>query len=123
MHGARRGTKNVGMENMEATWPSKHLISRITQGLALRLGPRGPKFGQCQVQDERMEIKRNNEVDRLAKIATGLPLLEYAHTHLGDIVVKGGLAPTSAKWVIERRHYDLFLGTHWVSWLPLKGTR
>ena len=27
------------------------------------------------------------------------------------------------KWIIERRHYDLRMGMHWVSWLPLKGTR
>ena len=36
----------------------------------------------------------------------------------------GILAPTLAKKrVTKRRHHDLFSGTHWVSWLPLKGTR
>ena len=36
----------------------------------------------------------------------------------------GGPAPSPAKkWITERRHYDLFSGTHWVSWLPPKGTR
>ena len=54
----------------------------------------------------------------------GLPLPQYTPTHLGDIAIHDGPASIPAKkWIIERRHYDLFLGTHWVSWLPLKGTR
>ena len=81
-------------------------------------------IAKAKTKEERMEIKRNNEVYHLAKIATHLPLLDYASTHPSDIAVKGCPAPTLAKkWVIERRHYDLFLGTHWVSWLRLKGTR
>ena len=53
-----------------------------------------------------------------------LPLPDNTPIHPGDIAVDWGPAPTPAKkWVIERRHYDLFSGTHWVSWLPLKGTR
>ena len=56
-----------------------------------------------------MEITRNDEVDRLATIATGLPLPDYMSAHPFDIAVKGPPAPTLAKkWVIERRHYDLF---------------
>ena len=70
-----------------------------------------------------MEIKRNDEVDRLANIATCPPLQDYKPMHPGDIAVKGGPAPTPAKiWIVERRHYDVFLGIHWVSWLPLKET-
>ena len=81
---------------------------------------------KAKAKEERTDIRRNDEGDGLAKMATGLPLLEYTPTHLGDIAVNGvnGPAPTPAKkWVIERRHYDSFSGTHWVSWLPLKGTR
>ena len=64
-------------------------------------------------------IKRNNEVDRLAKVATGLPLLEYTPTHPGGITVNGGSAPTTAKKrMIEKRHYELFSQTHWLLWHP-----
>ena len=81
-------------------------------------------IAKAKTKDVRTEIKRNDEVDRLAKMATGLPLREYEPTHPGDIAVNGGPAPTLAKkWVIERRHFDLFSGAHWVSWLPLKRTR
>ena len=74
-----------------------------------------------------MEIKRNDEVD--IKL---LQLPEYMPTYAGDLAVKWGPTPTPAKkWIIERRHYDLFLGTHdgchgppqrtrrmtWVKWL------
>ena len=69
-----------------------------------------------ETKEERTEIKRNNEVDRQAKMVIGLPLHEYTPTHPADIAVHGGRAPTPAKkWVIERRHYDLFSGTNWVS--------
>ena len=43
----------------------------------------------AKTEEERMEIKRNDEVDHLAKMATGFPLLEYEPTHLGDIAVNG----------------------------------
>ena len=91
--------------------------------LQSRWVPSHRDIAKAKTKEERTEIKRNDEVDRLAKMATGLPLPEYTPTHPGDIAVNGGPAPTQAKkWVIERRHYDLFSGTHLVSWLPLKGT-
>ena len=91
--------------------------------LRSRWVPSHRDIAKVKTKEERTDIKRNDEVG-LAKIATGLPLPEYTPTHPGDIAVNGGPAPTLAKkWVIERKHYDLFSGTHWVSWLLGKGTR
>ena len=96
--------------------PNKPLRSRWV--------PSHRDIAKAKTKEERTEIKHNYEVDRPAKMATGLPLLGYTPTHPGDIAVNGGPAPTPAKkWIIERRHYDLFSRTHWLSWLPLKGTR
>ena len=90
-------------------------IKEETQNKPLRLRsvPSHRDIAKAKTKEERSEIKRNNEVDRLAKMATGLPLPEYTPPHPSDIAVNGGPAPTPAKkWVIERRHYDLFSGTH-----------
>ena len=63
---------------------------------------------KAKTKEERMEIKRNDEVNCLAKLATGLPLPDYEPTHLGNIDAKGGPTPSMAKkWVIERRHHDV----------------
>ena len=75
-------------------------------------------IAKAKTKEERTEIKRNDEADRPAKMATGLPLHGYTTTHPGYIAVNGSLAKN---WIIERRH-NLFSRTHWVSWLPLKGT-
>ena len=93
--------------------------------LRSRWVPSQRDIAKAKTKEGRIEIKRNDEVGRLAKMATGLPLPEYTPTHPGDIAVNGSPAPTPAKrWVIEKkRHCDLFPSTHWVSWLPLKGTR
>ena len=81
-------------------------------------------IAKAKTKEEAMEIKRTNEVGCPTKMATGLPLPEYTPTCPGDITAKASPAPTPAnKWITEKRHYDIFLGTHWVSWLPLKGTR
>ena len=104
----------------------RRTIQKETQNKPLRSRwvPSHRDIAKAKTKEERTEVKRNNEVDRLAKMATGLPVREYTPTHPGDIAVDGSPAPTPAKkWVIERRQYDLFSGTYWVSWLPLKGTR
>ena len=101
-------------------------ISEEAQNKPLRSRwvPSHRDIAKAKTKEERTKIKRNDEVDCLAEMATGLPLPEYTPTHLGDIAVNGGPTPTpTKKWVTERRHYDLFSGTHWVSRLPLKGTR
>ena len=86
-------------------------IMEETQNKPLRLRwvPSHRDIGKAKTKEERTEIKHNDEVDRLAKMATGLLLPGYTPTHPGDIAVNGGPAK---KWVIERRHYDLFSGTH-----------
>ena len=74
--------------------------------------------------DDRETILRNDEVDRWAKTATALPLPPCEPTEPSAIVICGGIAPTPAKkWVPQRRRTFGFPGVHWVSWLPLKGTR
>ena len=81
----------------------------VNKPLRSRWVPSRRDMAKAKTKEEREEIKRNNEVDCVAKIAIGLPLLEYTPTQPGDIVVNGGPAPTLAKkWIIERRHYDMF---------------
>ena len=65
--------------------------------LRLRWVPSHRDIAKAKTKEERTEIKRNDEVDRLAKMATGLPLPEYMPTHPGDITVNGGPAPTPTK--------------------------
>ena len=58
------------------------------------------------------------------KSAAGLPLPDIPPQDVSDIHVGGGPAPTPAKkWILNRRIMPVFIGTHWTSWLPLKGTR
>ena len=74
--------------------------------------------------DDRETILRNDEVDRWAKTATALPLPPCEPTEPSAIVICGGIPPTPAKkWVLQRRRTFGFPGVHWVSWLPLKGTK
>ena len=90
-------------------------IQEETQNKPLRSRwvPSHRDFSKAKTKEERTEIKHNDAVDHLAKLASGLLLPEYTPTHPGDIAVNGGPAPTPAKkWVIERRHYELFSGTH-----------
>ena len=50
---------------------------------------------------EREQIRRNGEVDVLAKMATHLPVLDYDPRHPEDIATCGGPAPTPArKWIL-----------------------
>ena len=45
-------------------------------------------------------------------------------TILSDIYITSGPAPLLAnKWIVQRPFIVEFMGAHWVSWLPLKGTR
>ena len=73
---------------------------------------------------EREQIRRNGEVDLLAKMATRLPLPDYDPQRPKDIAMCGGPAPTPArKWILQRRRVVTFDGAHWVSWLPMRGDR
>ena len=61
----------------------------VNKPLQFRWVPSHTDMAKAKTKEEAMEIKRNDEVDRLAKIATGLPLPEYMPTYWGDIAVKG----------------------------------
>ena len=72
---------------------------------------------------QREHIQRNNEVDLLAKMATWLPLPDHDPHHPGNIAMCGGPVPTLArKWILHRRRTVTFPGTHWTSWLLMRGT-
>ena len=78
----------------------------------------------AHTHQQKADIRRNHEVDALAKKATGLPLPDIPPQDVSDIHVGGGPAPTPAKkWILDTRIMPVFTGTHWTSWLPLGGTR
>ena len=47
--------------------------------LRSRWVPSHRDIAKAKTKEERIEIKRNNQVDRLAKMATGLPLPKYTY--------------------------------------------
>ena len=68
------------------------------------------------------DIHRNNEVDRLAKLATTLPLPLHTPETPPSISVGGTEAPTPAsKWIAAIRPYTGYEGLHWTTWLSLRG--
>ena len=78
----------------------------------------------AHTHQQKTDIRRNHELDALAKKAAGLPLPDIPPKDVSEIHVGGGPAPTPAKkWILSRRIRPVFTGTHWTSWLPLKGTR
>ena len=67
----------------------------------------------AHTQQQKADIKRNHEVDALAKMVAGLPLPDIAPKDVAEIHVGGGLAPTPAKkWILNRRLWPVFKGTH-----------
>ena len=73
-----------------------HEETRI-KPLRSRWVPSYKDIAKAKTKEEGTETKSNDEVDRLAKLATGLRLPEYTPTHPSDIAVNGGRAPTQAK--------------------------
>ena len=72
----------------------------------------------------REQIRRNGEVDLLARMATRLPVPDYDPRCPEDIAMCGGPAPTPArKWILRRRRVVTFDGAHWVFGLPMRGDR
>ena len=66
---------------------------------------------------EREHIRRDNQVDILAKMAKRLPMRDYDPREPGDIAMCRGPAPTPArKWILQRRRMAVFPDTHWTSW-------
>ena len=78
----------------------------LNKPLRSRWVPSRRDIAKAKTKDEGTEIKRNDEVDRLGKMATGLPLPEYTPTHPPDIAVNGVPAPTPAK-KMDRREETL----------------
>ena len=63
-------------------------------------------------QAEREEIRRNDEVDELAKMATSLPLPPASPATKASIILRGTEAPTPAKkWLLNYRRYGVWKGT------------
>ena len=57
-------------------------------------------------------------------MATSLPLPPASPATKASIILRGTEAPTPAKkWLLNYRRYGVWRGAHWLSWLPMKGTR
>ena len=70
------------------------------------------------------DIHCNNEVDRLAQLATTHPLPLHTPETPPSISVGGTEAPTPAsKWIAAVRPYTKYEGLHGTTWLPLRGVR
>ena len=98
-------------------------IYSSTQGnpIPMRWIPGHRGLVQARSRQVREDIRRNNEVDRWAKKAAGLPLRNVDPTDVSHIVIRGGHAPTPArKWILAYRNILGFRGAHWMTWLPLK---
>ena len=93
-------TSALASTNQELTYDNKVVVDHTVH----------PPHRECSDMDLRLTIQKqtqnkhlqsrkrtNDEFDRLAKMATSLPLPEYRPTHPGDIAVNGGRVPTPAK--------------------------
>ena len=79
---------------------------------------------EAKDRQDKIDIQKNDEVDRLAKKACHLPLPETDPVFLDDIYVASGPTPRPAKkWTVKQRLLPEFEGAHWVFWLPMKGIR
>ena len=97
-----------------------------TQGnpIPMRWTPGHRELTQVSTKQDREDITRNNEVDRWAKKAAGLPLPDIDPTDVSHVVIGGGHAPTPArKRILGCRNNLGFRDAQWTTWLPLKGTR
>ena len=63
----------------------------------LRWVPSHREESKATSPEEKEDIRRNNEVDILAKISTQLPLEDKTPVHPHSIVIAGAEAPTPAK--------------------------
>ena len=72
----------------------------------MRWTPRHRQLSDTRNVQQRADNMRHNEVDRLAKLATTLPLLLYTPTSPSSISMGGTEAPTPAKkWIAALRPY------------------
>ena len=115
--------------NKRPTWEcydadARHKVCDHTQHKRVTMEwiPSHRKECEGRTAQEHEQIRRNRDMDLLAKMATCLPVPDYDPTHLEDIVVCGGPTPPPArKWILQRRRVATFDGTQWPSWLPMWG--
>ena len=104
----------------KVVWHKYHMLIGVAQPRKDLTMP--PITTTAHMAQQKADIKRNHEVDRLAKMVADLPVPDIPPTDVLEIHVGGGPAPTPAqKWILQRRLCPQFRGTHRVSWLPLKG--
>ena len=81
--------------------------------IAVRWIPGHRQLSDARDAHQHTNIMRNNEVDRLAKLATTLPLPIFTPTSPASISVGGTKAPTPAKkWIAALPPYPTHLGAH-----------
>ena len=91
--------------------------------LRWRLIPRHRTVKHYHTAEEKKDIRHNDTGDKLAKMTTKLPLLEAPK---GGVIasqfamVPHPRQPRNGSWSCLESTCG---GTHWTSWLPLKGTR
>ena len=63
--------------------------------------------------EEKKDIQHNDAVDKLAKVASQLPLPEALEGGMECITICNRHAHTAKKWIMEYRHESTRGGTHW----------
>ena len=95
-----------GAKQLRWTWVPSHTVIK-----------------RYHTDQEKKDIKHSYVVDRLAKSAAKLRLPEAPLGTINSITIYNGVTPTPAKkWIIEYRNEVKWGGTHWISWLPLRGS-
>ena len=98
------------------------MIVKTHRKVAYRPGHR--QLSDARNAQQHTDIMRNNEVDRLAKLATTPPLPIWTPGSPASISLGGTAAPTTAKkWIVALHPYTTQPGTHWVTLLPLRARR
>ena len=98
-----------------------HNVATVIQSKNIRvrwmLGHR--EASSARDAQELDDMRRNNEVDRLAMLVTSLPLPLHNPTCPSSISVRGTEARTAAsKWIAATGPYHTYQGLHWSTRLP-----
>ena len=100
----------------------RHIVATAIQSksIRVRLIPGLREASSARGAQELDDIRQNNEVDCLAKLATSLPLPLNHPTCPSSISVGGTEAPTpGSKLVAAARPCQTYQGLHCSTWLPL----
>ena len=99
-----------------------HIIQR--KSIAVRWIPGHRQLSDARDAEQHTDILRNNEVDRLAKLATTLGLPIFTPTSPSSICLGGTEATTLAKnRIAALLPYPTYPGVHFVTLLPLRARR